>query len=162
MHIFNPLAKMLVIMLSIFSMPLTAQLPDPVRGISYGYSGGSGSPKRSVYIKPDGMVEISGEKCENCRWHAPYNQQFDLPAEDFQKIAQLFNVEALEQAARAPCTMEAAGRSSMRENIIVFLESGSRSFKFIMECASPELKIVRDQIAIANSILEKAAPNLPE
>lgn len=149
-------------MLCLLPVPLTAQLPDPVDGISYGYSGGSGFPKRSVYVKPDGTVKISGEKCEDCRWHAPYNQQFNLPAEDFQKIAQLFDVKALYQASRAPCTMETAGRSSMHENIIVFLKSGSRVFKFVETCASPELKIVRDQIAIADSILEKAAPNRPE
>ncbi len=167
MRMLEHFAKTVIITLCLLPMPLAAQQAEPARvtHIYFGIEGGLGSLRRSVHIHENGNVEISGERCVGCRWHAPYKQQFDLSADNLRQIKSLFDVDALDRASRAPCTMEAAGQSKMRHYISVSLEGVSRSFEFVQNCTSPELKIVRDQLAEANSILAKAAPpakNTPE
>jgi hypothetical protein len=152
-------AKTLIAILCISAVPLAAQQEERARvgHITFGIEGGMGAPTRYVNIYENGSVEINGERCAGCRWHAPYEKKFNLSAEDLQEVRSLFDIDALDRASRAPCTVQIAGQSRMREYISVSVDSASRSFDFVQSCTSPELKIVRDNLAIANGILGKAA-----
>jgi hypothetical protein len=133
------------------------EAPDARIAISHSYGGKVGRPLRNLTIYENGRVEISGERCQGCRWHGPYSQQFDLSVSELQDVKRLFDLAALDQAGQASCKMESAGASETYERFYVSSDSGSRSFQFVRSCTSKELEIVRDRVAQAERILQKAA-----
>jgi hypothetical protein len=112
------------------------EAPDARIAISHSYGGKVGRPLRNLTIYENGRVEISGERCQGCRWHGPYSQQFDLSVSELQDVKRLFDLAALDQAGQASCKMESAGASETYERFYVSSDRVAQAERILQKAAS--------------------------
>jgi hypothetical protein len=116
---------------------------------------GIGQAHRTWSIDATGAVKISGERCQGCRWHAPYKSTHQLDPERYREIALLLELEMLRNAPAAPCTLPRGDQNTPLENSTV---SNGRtgvndSVRLLTLCVSPEMDLARTQINKAHAII---------
>jgi hypothetical protein len=82
-----------------------ASPPAALQTISIWSESGVGGKAHELTITSDGKVDVTGQGCVGCRWHAPYQYSFTMPADAFGKIEQLLDADTMMRAQSLPCVM---------------------------------------------------------
>jgi hypothetical protein len=116
---------------------------------------GMGQPSRSWSIDATGAVNISGERCRGCRWHAPYQSQHQVDPERYREIATLLDLATLRKAAAAPCTLPRGDQNTPVESFgLPDSRTGLNERVLLLTlCASPEMDAALARIKKAHAII---------
>jgi hypothetical protein len=131
-----------------------AQTSGP-RAVYVSTENGEGAPRRSWSIEATGAVQISGERCQGCAWHAPYQSAHQIDPERFREIAALLDLAILRKAATAPCTLARGDHNTpLVHFVVVDSQTGANDHvRLLTQCVSPEMDAARTRINTADAIM---------